>query len=331
MVNDYSELSPEFREFLKSFVHIESTVDRSGGTLEELGQKAIESAKHIAHQSSRDRARIMHRLKIEETDDLDAAIESVIQERLLFMSKNLELRLASAQTQAVNGLATAIERGYIAEPKELHIYFVDLVLQLGLPKDEQHGTNAFIVEENRSYISLDEPNRIVTHELGHALANRPDSKEGGVLRYGIDAEGRKKSWGNHWFDEGATVMWEDRSVIDNVPKEGREDPMDYWHWSQEAAQLILQEAGIDEEIAMRAYFGHIKDRQQLDEALQRRFGTNLDGLDALSQRLDINWTKKIISGQPVTLTWRNKYDHSSMLESITKLSAVFPNVEVVKE
>ncbi len=325
------ERTPEFQEYLKSLITIETTIDRSGVSIAELGQRAIAAMQEQGSHDPKQVATIRHRLNLSEDEDLESGITRVVNERMAWLESSLESRLESARAQALNSAAMAVERGYLTEPRPMHIYFVDKILQQGLPESEQHGTNAFLPFEELCYISLDEPNRIVTHELGHALSYRPDRQENGVLRYTEGEDGRPKGHGNVWFDEGATVMWEDRSVIDTEPKEGREDPTDFWRWSQEAVQLLTAEAGVDEEVVMKSYFGHADARKELDEALRKRFGTDIDGLEPLSERLDIAWTKRVISGQPVELPLRLKRDHHTLLESKRKLAKIFPNVTLVEQ
>lgn len=318
---------PENKEYGRPHIEMQDLATFSGVDLEELGRRSVEEILDRVGKDDKFEGLIRRKFGLSEETPFDEALRGLAERSISEYQKNLAEKMQSFRQQGDDCITLVQEQGYLSEVDGFRIILTDDFIHYGLEPENRPNINSFSEDHKAVYVRHTEPNRLVAHEVGHALSTRYDEGRTGFTT----SDNKRKQTGergNKWFNEGVTIMWEDLSVNDGSSIPSREDPHDMYNWYREATRLIIEELKLDDDTVFKAYFG---DRQSLDlveEKVNERFGYSLDDLQCLALKLDIDFTKSIIAGENVELTIK-KTDRDSKIETIEKLVGIFPNVSVI--
>lgn len=298
----------------------------SGLTLEEIIERAIMK---ISQEPERFRRSIRSKFTLDTELGFEEALRSKASESVRNYREKFEMAAARFSKQAADCARLAQERGYLhAQPRDYSIVPVTEFLRRGLPEGLSyvHATS-FDPSHDAVILDIDASNAMVAHEVGHALSMDAQKMRSGVLPLELDQKnGRLGTRGATWINEGLTVLWERMSVNDGsgLAARGRQGDLLY-SWAAEAVPVLLDHLGLDKEVGLKAYFGDAEARRQLDEAIHNKYHCQLDDLQCLGYEPDIEWTKKVLAGQPVHVTIKPGW-HETVIKTLEKLSQIFPNV-----
>ncbi|MFA6553866.1 MAG: hypothetical protein WCT27_05590 [Patescibacteria group bacterium] len=297
----------------------------SGETLDKIIERAITK---ISQEPMRFRDKVRKNFELDAELEFDEALRSKVLESVRNYQEKFEAASVRFSEQAAECDKLARERGYLqTEPRGYSIVPMTELLRRGLPEGFSYvHTTSYDPNYDAVILDIDIPNAAVAHEVGHALSVDFQKKRIGVMNLELDKKtNRLGIRGARWIDEGLTVIWERMNVNDGSEESGRRQSGDRYGWAAEAVPLLLDHLGLDQEVGLKAYFGDAEARRQLDDAIHHRFNCQLDDLQCLGYKLDIEWTKKVLAGRPVHVTIKPGW-HDTEIETLEKLTQIFPNV-----
>lgn len=321
------------QELWREQVSIKNIADFSGITVDELGEKRYQKVLQDIHDNPQRENYYREKFNINQQDpNEDAMREKIKAVTAEFMNK-LPEKENECRQQIDHCLSIANERGYLqSEPEPLTIIISHSFLHWGSPfRPGKQYLNSHDPTNNAIIIDIDLPSTILAHEFGHALSTDKKDERSGIKTLVKDEKKQELiSKGNQWLNEGLTIIWEQMTTLDNREVPGRNEKGDPYHWYLEATKLILTEIDMSPDDALKAYFGDKKILELLRDKFQQRFHCSIEDLSSLEYKLDIDWTKKLVTGQPLEVTLK-KTTNRSLREKLLKLSGMFPNLTLNEE
>ena len=322
------EKSPEASKEWADTIPISDIAIYSGLSLPELKNQAVNTLLQQLNEGKREERLLRRDFQLDDKLPIEQALQEKAESILIEFERQLPEKKEKFQEQLQHCIALATERGYLQQPPQpFSILITHEFLQTG--SDYKRGKqyiNYFDHDQHIIPITIDSPNILLAHEIGHALSTNDGEKRSGFQT--LKKEGSQTvTRGNQWFNEGMTVIWENQSASDNEKITQREEEGDFYSWYHQAAELLLKEINVSEDDNLKAYFGNSEMISKLRQKIQKRFNCTLEDLACLSYKIDINWTKQVISGQPVEINI-SRQTYARIKNKLTKLTQIFPNVTV---
>lgn len=319
---------PESRERGRPYVEMQDISAFSEFSLEKLSERSVEIILEKVKKGQISEDYYRRKYNLPNNQPFVEELQRFAEETIECYRKNVTEKTQSFKRQADDCFTVAKQRGYLTEARDYRIIITDNLLHHGLEHSEDTpAINTFSQSLNAVYVEYTQPNKLVAHEVGHALSLRPNEGRSGFATSEAEykSTGRK---GNKWFNEGVTVMWEDISVNDGSIIPSREAQHDYYGWSRDATRVIIDELKLDDDTVFKAYFGDRAARELIEKKVNERFKCSLDDLQCLTLKTDIDFTRRVIYGEKVELTIKDT-THDSVIKMMNKLSEIFPNVSIV--
>ncbi|MDD5110471.1 MAG: hypothetical protein PHI63_04630 [Patescibacteria group bacterium] len=278
---------------------------------------------------------------------LEPALRQAVADRIVRYRATLPEKKRAFGAQADDCVRIAAERNYVGNPAGFTIVVTDDLLHRGLPGHLRcwappHHVCAYSLEHNAVFVAHTLPNLIVAHETGHALSLQRNRYRIGFLQLEPKANGGFRRCGSKWLDEGITVLWEELTVNDGSTIPERQNPDDWYCWARNATQILVKELGVDQETALRAYFGNLDAYHQLTRQVSRWYGCALDDLQHVALYTDIGFTRRLLQSEPVehrigstiarikrSGVWIAQGKDTRLTDSWHKLAATFPNLTLI--
>lgn len=321
------------QELWRDQITIRNVADFSGISLEELGERACQKIIQNVQDNPKREDYYRDKFNISQQD----SIEDAIREKIATVSEEFMRKLPEkenkCQQQIDHCLSIAHERGYLQnEPEPITIIISHQLLHRGSPfRPYDNYLNSHDPTNNAIIIDIDLPATIIAHEFGHALSTNKKEGRSGVQTLTTGEKNKELiTKGNKWLNEGLTVIWEQMTTLDTKDVPGRNEKGDLYNWYLEATKLILTEVNMSPDDALKAYFGDKKMLKLLQDKFQQRFHCSIEDLSHLGYKLDPDWTKKLVTGQPLTVTIK-KTTNRSLSERLFKLAGIFPNLTIDEE
>ncbi len=297
----------------------------SGKPLEEIADQAVAK---MSTEPVRFQQHIREKFDLGAAGDYGEALKAKVYESMGTYREKFEGAAARFSQQAADSARLALERGYVqAEPRPYSIVPVTELLRRGLPEGFSYvHTSSYDPEHDAVVLDINNSNAVVAHEVGHALSTDFEKKQSGIMS--LEQDPNKKRLvqrGAKWINEGLTVIWERMSVNDGSEEPQRGQPGDLYGWAAEAVPVLLEHLGLNQEVGLKAYFGDVDARKQLTDAVREKLHCSVEDLQCLGYECDIEWTKKVLSGEPVHVVIKPGW-HETVIKTLEKLSQIFPNV-----
>lgn len=318
----------------------------SGLTLEQLGQQAIANiatskAPEISERWLRKTYGLAKDLPLEQ------ALRRKVTKHIARYRSEWPKKSRAFFGQAHDCVQIALERRYLTAASGFTLVITDDLLHRGLPSDlrcwvQPYHVCTFDCGRNAVVVSHALPNLIVAHEVGHALSCRREQQQRGFLRLQQQPDGLWHGLGANWFDEGVTLLWEELSVNDGSTLPERHDPSDVYCWYRDATLALLEVLELNQETALRAYFGNNDSRAAVEARAQQRFHCRLDDLRHVGLYQKIEFTRRLVRGEPIQhklpgATSKVRRDgvlqtkpNTEIIEKWRRLAEIFPNLTLIE-
>jgi hypothetical protein len=304
-------------------ITVDSLEQYTGSDLQTLVIKATVTRLEHVFRDRQAEAYARRQYGVRSKKTLQTAIQAEVQQHLALYQDGFAAKKVAFTAQAQYCLDLALNQGFIATSKDIHIVILDSLLLHGSPivsdaNQYDHDTNTILIE-------IQQPNQMLAHEVGHCLSADMDNCRLGFIYFEFDQTGQRIGKGNQWLNEGTTIIWEELSTNDGSSIPSRKKKWDMYGWYRAATKLLLQEIDVIEDTLLRAYFGQAQYRQPVLKKIEQRFGATIEELDCLMLRLEPEWTAQILRGEPV-IADIHKNLQQEVQDQYKKLATIFPNV-----
>ncbi|MDP2685305.1 MAG: hypothetical protein Q8P20_09820 [bacterium] len=321
------------QEIWREKIVIKNIADFSSISISELEERTYQIMLQNTHENPKIENHYREKYGISRQDPIEDALRELIKTASVdFMSK-LREKENECQQQIDYCISIANKYGYLQnEPAPLTVIISHNLLHQGSPfRPGKQYLNSYDPTNNAIIIDINLPSTIIAHEFGHALSTDNKKIRSGIKTLIWDEQNEDLiTHGNEWLDEGLTVIWEQMTTLDNKNMPGRNKNGDPYNWYLQTTKLILTEINISPNDALKAYFGDETMLQLLRDKFFHRFNCSIEDLKHLGYKLDVEWTKKLITGQPIEETI-NKNTNQSVKKNLFKLSEIFPNLKINEE
>lgn len=289
----------------------------------EMQQRVLVALQNDDNPTSRKlRLRDLHLSENPADDELKNAVEERIseyQERVKAIREFIPKHLHSLQEWLQQQGLTPKQR-----PDIVPVYVNDYILRLGAEGEFRDVfEDSFYPEHNVIYLTGKHAHNITVHEYFHAMSHDTDTKSTGFKDM---EEGVLK--GNVWLDEGVTMLGEFAAYPTREP--GKRDKTDemYDEGYMWLTKLYMEELNVSKLYMLKAYFNQDGYKADLEVKTKQRFGCSVAELNDIFFGYSLEAkekTKKLISGEPVTLELT---EGSGLIERYENLQERFPNVSI---
>lgn len=327
MLENELTFSPEKKEDVPLKIEIFDLENYSGMDIDDLKKESVDLILEKIGKNPKLKGYYQKNFSLNKDEPIESALETYSDSIVAEYLSQKELLSEKYRKQAEYCLRLALEKGYMEGVKDIKILLSNKFFDKTQVDKQRHLTvNSYDDRQDIICIEAGQPNRLLAHEIGHALSTNREKGIAGFSRIREKGEGLTI----YWFNEGVTVLWEELSVDDASEIPQRNEKYDFRQWARETVKIIIREADIDEDVLMRAYFGGEDAKKVVGQKIQDRFRCTLEDLEPLCYSLDVEFTKKIISGEIVEIPIHKK-TQKKIIESLKSLAVIFPNIYLVEK
>ncbi|TSC58059.1 MAG: hypothetical protein Greene041619_838 [Candidatus Peregrinibacteria bacterium Greene0416_19] len=296
---------------------------------EELADGAVRSLLRLAREKPDTEMWICEWEHLPSELPLETALRKKAARCVAAYRESIEEKREAFTAQAEHCVRLLRKNGWSDARQPVQIVIVDRFLAQGAAG--QVPVDQYEYESGTVFIDRDRPNILLAHELGHLFSHWKEGNRDhcGFIYHEEKPDGTRVQRGNQWFNEGATVLWENIAVNDGSTLAERNEGMDFYPFSRDMVRLLLHDLDLQEGALFRAYFGEAGATGLLEKRIQERYGCPLEDLSCLSLKLDTGWAERVLRGKPETIETFGTEDQGVLAEK-RKLTEIFPNVTLTK-